>query len=164
MTRNIDKIRVPVRLASLGCDAVEGILSLSPNAELRDGPETLLDRLNAPTRIVPFLRAADSAVLLLVRTQLEWVLAGPGVRPEMVHPPHFMATREEQVRVRMIGGACHEGVLAIEMPTEFNRLSDFLNRDEDFFALLTTGGTLLLNKACLVDVSVRGAGSLPRAA
>lgn len=164
MSHYVEKLRVPVRLASLGCDSVAGTLSLSPHAELHAGPETVLERLNAPTRIVPFVRAEDDGVVLLVRAHVEWVLAGPGVDAQLVRPAHFRPTREERVAVRMLTGASHEGVLAIEMPHEFNRLSDFLNGAEDFFPLQSAAGTLLLNKACVIDVRVRQAEALPRAA
>lgn len=164
MSRYIEKLRVPVRLALSGCEPVEGHLSLSPRAELHDGPETLLERLNAPTRVVPFHRDGDGSVLLLVRERIEWVLAGPGVASPLVRRPHFQHTREEQVHVRLTGGGSHEGVLAIEMPHEFNRVSDFLNEADDFFPLQTHEGTLLVSKACLLDVRVREAGAMPRAA
>lgn len=164
MSRYVEKLRVPVRLALSGCEPVEGHLSLSPRAELHDGPESLLERLNAPTRVVPFHREGDGEVLLVVRSRIEWVMAGPNVAAPLVRRPLYQHTREEHVRVRLAGGSVHEGVLAIEMPHEFNRVSDFLNEADDFFPLQTDGGTLLVSKACLLEVRVREAGAVPRAA
>lgn len=164
MSRYIQKLRVPVRLALSGCEPAEGHFSLSPRAELHDGPETLLERLNAPTRVVPFHEEGDEFVRLVLRSRIEWVMAGPNVAAPLVRRAHFQHTREEHVGVRLAGGTHFEGVLAIEMPHEFNRVSDFLNEAEDFFPLLTREGTLLLSKACLVDVRVRAAGSVAHAA
>jgi hypothetical protein len=73
-------------------------------------------------------------------------------------------TREERVRVRLIGGAAFEGVLAMELPQEFNRTSDFLNAEEDFFPLSSASGTLLVNKRRLLEVRVFGASAPARAA
>lgn len=156
MSRKIEKLRVPVRLALIGCAPVEGHLSLAPNAELHDGPETLLERLNSPTRVVPFHRAEDDAFLLVVRAHIEWLVAGPEVAPQLVRTVHYQHTREEHVRVRLLGGATHDGVLAFEMPHEFNRASDFLNGDEDYFPLRTSQGVMLIHKDCVLDIRLRG--------
>jgi hypothetical protein len=164
MSRHIEKLRVPVRLALTGGGPVDGELSLAPNAELHEGPETLLERLNARTRMVPFHRAEDGAFLLVVRTHIEWLMAGPDVAPQLVRAAHYRHTREERVRVRLLGGASFDGVLAFEMPHEFNRVSDFLNGDEDFFPLLTAQGTMLVRKDNVLDVHVRGIATERRAA
>lgn len=163
MSRYIQKLRVPVRLALAGCEPMEGHVSLSPRAEHHDGPETLLERLNTPTRVVPFHHGADESVRLVQRARIEWLMAGHGVSPILVRRPHYQYTREERVRVRLTGGT-FEGVLAIEMPHEFNRLSDFLNEPDEFFPLHTDDGMLLVNKACLLDVRLRAEASVPRAA
>jgi len=164
MSRTIEKLRVPVRLALVGCASVEGYVSLAPHAELHDGPETLLERLNAPTRVLPFHRSEDEAFLLVVRAHIEWLMAGPEVAPQLVRTVHHQHTREEHVRVRLLGGATHDGILAFEMPHEFNRVSDFLNGDEDFFPLQTRQGMMLIHKDGVLDVRLRGVGTDRRAA
>lgn len=160
----VEKIKVPVRLALRGEAAEPGCLSLSPYAELHEGPETLLERLNQPTRIVPFHRDSDGAVLLVNRVAIEFVEAAAGLDPAFVRPPAYRFTREERVRVRLIGGAAFEGVLAMELPQEFNRTSDFLNAEEDFFPLSSASGTLLVNKRRLLEVRVFSAPAPARAA
>ncbi len=160
----VDKLKLPVRLALLDQAAMAGCVSLAPNAEHHDGPETLLERLNLSTRILPFLRAGDHAVLLLNRMAIDWISTGPEVDAAQVRPPAFMFTREEHVQVRLIGGAVFEGLLAMELPEQFNRTSDFLNMDEDFFPLTSPSGTLLVNKRRLLEVRVFGASHPARAA
>lgn len=160
----VEKIAVAVQLALRGESAISGVLSLAPHAEHHDGPETLLERLDLPTRIIPFRRASDDAMLLVNRAAIDWVCAGPDVEARLIRPSAFMFTREEKVLVRLIGGATFEGVLAMEAPQEFNRASDFLNGEEDFFPLTTASGTLLVNKRRVLEVRVYGASRPARAA
>ncbi len=164
MPRYVEKLRVPVRFALLGDAPAHGSLSLAPQAELHDGPETLLERLNAPQRLLPLHRGADGAVVLVTRINIEWVEAGEAVDPQLVRPKTFMTTREERVHLRLLGGQAFDGVLAMEMPHEFNRASDYLNGDEDFFPLQTAHGTVLVNKARVLDVRVAVAPPIPKAA
>jgi hypothetical protein len=160
MSRYIEKIRVPVRLARIGAPPEPGFLSLSPQAELHEGPETLLERLNAEAHVVPFQLPESDAVLLVMSRHIEWVDAGATVDSRLVRRVSFRPTREEEVVVRLAGGESFEGVLAIEMPDELNRASDYLNGDESFFPLRMPGGTRLVNKQRVVDVLVRS--SLPQ--
>jgi hypothetical protein len=164
MPRFIEKIRVPVRLASIGAPPLAGRLSLMPLAELHEGPETLLERLNAPARVVPLEQASGEGVRLVMRQHIEWVEAGPEVEERLVRLAPFLTTREENVQVRLLGGGSIDGILSMEMPDEFNRASDFLNGPDDFFALRTATGTRLVHKACVVDVLLRVALAVPRAA
>jgi len=164
MSRIVEKLRVPVRLSLIGCAPVEGCLFLGPRAELHGGPESLADRLNARTRVVPFQRSEADPIVLVVRSHIQWVLAGHEVAPQLVRAAYFKHTSEERVRVRLLGGASFEGMLAFEMPHEFNRVSDFLNRDEDFFALQAEQGMLLIHKDCVLDVVLQDSGADRRAA
>jgi len=164
MLRHIEKFRVPVRLARIGAPPEPGYMALAPFAELHVGPETLLERLNAPTKVVPFQLPESDVVLLLMRRHIEWVDVDDRVDARLVRPVTYRATSEEDVFVRMAGGECFEGVLAIEMPDELNRASDYLNGEEAFFPLRTPGGTRLVNKDRVVEVRVRGAVPLPRVA
>lgn len=164
MLRYVQKIRVPVQLALVGLEPAAGFLSLSPSAELHEGPETLLERLNAPGRMLPFHRSADNAFTLVSVDQIEWVVASTEVAPELLRPAHYITTREERVRVRTEGGITFEGILEMEMPHEFNRASDYLNADENFFPLASAQGTVILHKAHVLDVRVFEASPVPRAA
>jgi hypothetical protein len=164
MPQYVPKIRVPVRLARIGAPPLAGLVSLAPRAELYDGPETLLDCLNAAPRVLPFQLADGDAVLLVTRDHVEWVEPDGAVDPVLVRRAPYMPTREEVVRVRMAGGESFEGLLSMEMPHEFNRASDYLNGDELFFPLYTRLGMRLLNKSRVVDVLVRTAAVPPLAA
>jgi hypothetical protein len=151
----VDKIRVPVRLARIGAPPEPGYLSLTPYCALHEGPETLLERLNAEVEVLPFQLPESDAVLLVMSRHIEWVDADAGVEAHLVHRATFRPTREEDVVVRLAGGESFEGILAIEMPDELNRASDYLNGDERFFPLRMPMGTRLVNKQRVVDVLVR---------
>ena len=153
----IDKLRVAVRLVLLAEEPTAGSLSLAPHSERHAGPETLLERLNDRVRVLPFERASDDAIMLVTREHIEWVMPGADIEPALVRPPTFAFTREERVRARLLSGAFFDGVLAMEMPHEHNRASDFLNGEDDFFVLTSPSGTVLVNKSRVVDIHVYGA-------
>ena len=153
----VEKLRVPVRLSVAGEAPYEASLSLLPLAEMHAGPETLLERLNSRTRVVPAIRARDGAVVLVTRAALDWVEAGADVSPELVRPSAYQLTREEHAELLLAGGESVRGVLAMELPEAYNRASDFLNGDDDFFAFATDTGTRLVNKARVLEVRLLGA-------
>ena len=150
----VEKLRVPVRLCMAGQAPYDVQLSLFPVAEAHAGPETLLERLNAPTRVVPAVRADDDSVVLVTREQVDWIEAGSDVEPRLIRPAAYLLTREEHVELRLASGECVSGVLAMELPDAYNRASDFLNGDDDFFAFATSSGTRLVNKARVLEVRI----------
>lgn len=164
MPRYVEKLRVPVQVALTGQEPVAGYFSLFPTAELHDGPETILERLNASQRLLPFHRESDGAFTLVTRDRIEWVAVAADASPELLRPGHFIPTREERVRVRTAHGVTFDGILELEMPHEFNRASDFLNADDDFFILATAQGTIFLNKTMILDVRVFEAAPVPKVA
>lgn len=146
MAQYVEKIRVPVRVSQPGCAPVDGYLALGPQAEFHAGPETILERLNAPDRVIPFQRGDDEQILLLNRRDIEWVAADPAVSTNLICPPNYVVTAEEDVHLRLMGGGTLEGRVPMELPQEMNRASDFMNAREDFFPLLTPFGVLVVNK------------------
>ncbi len=161
MARYIEKLRVPVSVVLPGSPPVHGHLSLLPHSEHHAGPETILDRLNEPTRVVPFQRASDGAVLLVNRAQIDWVEAGPDVESTYLQRASFQATREEHVQVRLTSGAEFDGVMPIEMPDEYNRASDYLNESSDFFLVECSTGVRIVNKDHVLETRVYGVSPRP---
>jgi len=146
MPEYVEKIRVAVKLCMLGQEPIGGQLSLAPSARFHPGPETLLERLNTPDRVVPFHRAEDGAVLLVSRMDIDWVMPGKGVDADLVCPRTYIVTREEHVRVAFQSGEEIDGLLRMELPEMLNRASDFLNGADDFFPVATKKGVYLANK------------------
>jgi hypothetical protein len=102
-------------------------------------------------------------VLLVNRAQLDWVEAGADVEPGHLRTSSFRATREEHVNVRLTSGMEFEGVMPIEMPDEYNRASDYLNEDADFFLVECAGVTRIVNKQRVIETRVFGASPRPAA-
>jgi len=146
MTSYVEKIRVPVRVSQAGMPPMDGYLSLGPQAEFHAGPETVLERLNSPGRVIPFQRGEDERTLLLSRVDLEWVAADPAVASMLICPPNFQITSEETATLWLAGGTTLEGRVQMELPEHLNRASDYMNGAEDFFPLMTPFGVLLVNK------------------
>lgn len=142
----VEKLLVPARVTMPGPEQIAGDFALSAHSPLRPGPEPLLDLLNAPTRVVPFIRRADEGVLLLSRLAIDWVEVERAVDPTWVRAASIVQEREEHVQVRMLDGRRIEGVVAIDLPEHLNRISDFLNLPQDFISLGTRSGLVLVNK------------------
>ena len=160
---HVDKLLVPARVMLPGPEHVGGFFALAPATPFRDGPESLLELLNGGSRVVPFIRAADEAVLLLSRDTIDWIEVDAHVDPAWVRPATFMVTREEHVQVRMLDGRKIEGRVSMELPEHLNRISDYLNLPEDFFPLATRAGTMLINKARLTGSGAPESASALRA-
>jgi hypothetical protein len=161
MPEYVDKVRTLVSYARPGEAPVHGVISLGSSARLHDGPETMLERLNAGERVVPFESPDGNHVTLVTRLDLSWVSPRPGTDPKLVGPGTFLVTRQEEVRVRLDGGETLEGVLQMELPEGFNRVSDFLNGPEDFFPLATPDGAYLVNKHRVREVQLFRASPKP---
>ena len=138
-----------------GGPAVAGWVSISRHSEFRSGPQTLLERLNERVRVVPVVE--QGATRLVTRALIEWAEPAPGVDPALVGPAAFAVTREEHARVRLRSGEVLEGVIEMEMPQGYNRTSDFINGEADFFALRSGERTMLVNKRRVRDVQLDAA-------
>lgn len=161
MAEYVHKLRAVAWVSHHGEEALEGYFSLSPQAQFHDGPETLLERLNASDRVIPFQRREDDGVLLLNRLEIEWVQPAATTPPELICPRTYQVTREERVSLRMKSGETMIGLLRMELPEWYNRASDFLNTPEHFFPLVTDHGVVLVNKLCLLTTRLYEASPEP---
>jgi hypothetical protein len=157
----IHKLHAAAWISEQGEEAIEGFFALTPQAQFHNGPETLLERLNSPDRVIPFQRREDDGVLLLNRLEIEWVLPAPTMPQELVCPANYRVTREERVRLRLKSGETMIGLLRMELPEWFNRASDFLNSPEHFFPLVTEQGIMLVNKLCVLSTRLYEASPEP---
>ncbi|MGH2399150.1 MAG: hypothetical protein ACRDF6_04840 [bacterium] len=126
---------------------MDGSLSLDPRTGREEGPETVLELLNSPLRVIPFILAADQSVLLLTRLNIDWVVAGPSVPASLIRPPAGDPGREEPVQVWFVDGRSMDGMLQLERSGHQSRASDLLNGRADFYPMTTRLGTLLVNKS-----------------
>jgi hypothetical protein len=151
---------VAVEMILAGSGPIAGSLLIAPSAH-RDGPETILELLNEPCRMIPLRCHPEPSMLLLSRQDIVWVKAVPGVEPEPVRPPHYRIKREERARLRLRAGGELEGWLQLELPDDLNRASDFLNGAEEFFPFVTVRGVLLVNKLQVSETRLFESSPLP---
>jgi hypothetical protein len=156
----VQKLRASVRVALAGDPPLDGVFCLAPWSRSHDGPQTLLELLNGGERVLPLELPDDGSVRLLTRTAIEWVAPHAGVDPRLQRP-NDRDHAEEPVLVRLHGGAEVEGLLQLERAGEFNRASDYLNKVEDFFAVETRAGLMLVNKQRVREVRVFTTAPLP---
>jgi hypothetical protein len=154
MSGYVHKHRAPVRVCLPGQDPIDGLFSLNPQSPHHDGCETILELLNSAARVIPFIVAEQSTVLLLTRLNIDWAVAGAGVDPALVCPRTYAVTREETVQLTFNDGRTISGLLQMELPQGMNRASDFLNGAEEFFPMRTRIGIVIVNKARVRDVQV----------
>jgi hypothetical protein len=147
MFEYIQKVTTPVRACMAGEAARTGNLALLPQAPNHDGPETILELLNSKQRFIPLVVPMRSEVILLNRRLLNWVMAGPDVATDLVCPSTYMVTHEEVAHITFHDGSTVPGLMQMEQPQGMNRVSDYLNLDEDFFAMRAATGFMLVNKA-----------------
>jgi hypothetical protein len=150
------RYRLPVTLSVADGPPVAGWLSLSKRPDMNERPQTLLERLNEPVSVVPVTHG--DVTHLVNRTLIEWAEPGPGVEAVHIGPPANV-TREEYASVWLRSGRKLDGVIAMEMPDGYNRTSDFINSQDEFFILRCRDRTLLVNKRRVRELRiVRGGG------
>jgi len=150
------RYRLPVTLSVADGPPVAGWLSLSRAPGPNERPQTLLERLNEPVSVVPVTHG--DVAHLVNRILIEWAEAGPGVEAAQIGPPRNV-TREEYASVWLRSGRKLDGVIAMEMPEGYNRTSDFINSEDEFFILRCRDRTLLVNKRRVRELRiVRGDG------
>lgn len=163
MPHYVSKVRVPVRVGRALETPLDGVMCLSPSSAVHVGPETILERLNSPDRVVPFEPLSGENIRLLARLDIEWVSPNPGVDYRIIGPTTFRVTHQERVLVRLRGGESLDGVIQMELPEGYNRVSDFLNGEGDFFPIATSQGVHLVNKHAIREVTLFEPSPLPLA-
>jgi hypothetical protein len=146
------KIAVLVRLQN--GETVAGHAFLDYIDVIHRGDQTLLDKLNDDFPWFP-VNGDDDDVEILNRRHVVLVQPGPDVPANLVRPElegkaqHY---RSEGAMLRLESGLTIEGRIPMDLPEEFSRLSDFLNFPENFFAVETDDGPVLVSKAHLTSL------------
>lgn len=143
---HIAKQRVAVRVATIGHDPVDGYVCLAPERGDPGQPGTILELLNSSHRVIPFILEGDGAIVLLTRTNFDWVIAGDRVERRFILPDEYLVARQEPVEIQFMNGTTIDGLIQIDGARGDLRASDFLNGSDDFYPVLTRLGTLLVNK------------------
>lgn len=150
----VSKLRVAVRLGQPRHDPRDGWLLLFPAFGETGRAETVLELLNSPRQVIPFLRGDDENVLLLVRDNIDWVAIGNGVDPQLVFPPARQAGLQQRVELRFVDEQKIEAMIRWGDPAAPMRLSDHLGSPDPFVAAEASFGTLMVNKRRVRDIRI----------
>ncbi|NNE44280.1 MAG: hypothetical protein HKN12_08715 [Gemmatimonadetes bacterium] len=144
MSHVIPKRKVAVRMRLTDGSRVEGEVFLDFIDPVHRGEQTLLDMFNKDALWFPV--GGEDGVRVVNRSQVLTVEPGPGVEPGLVRRDSDAVFRRERVSLQ-IGEQAVSGLIAMDLPDEFSRVSDFLNFPDDFFAVETEAGPVLVAKA-----------------
>jgi len=145
MSGVIPKRKVAIRLRLHSGEERRGAVYLDYIDVIHRGEQTLLDKFNDDYPWFPFV-SESGEVEILNRDLIGQVEPGEGVSPEMVRKEDSPVFRRERVTLSLVDGRRLEGRIAMDLPDEFSRVSDFLNFPQNFFALETTQGPVLVSK------------------
>ena len=161
MDHYIPKRRVPISYWSADTGAAEGqiFLDLDPSGSRH---QTILAKLNSPSRFLPVATGPDGRIELVNRVRLLRLVPGPDVLQSDVFTRGFAPSREEDAEVRLTDGSSVTGRvwMPLERPTQ--RISDFMNQlGREFFVLLQGRGVHLVNAGAVARMSVAESAGAP---
>jgi len=142
----VEKVRLPVRLAQPGLPPTDGFLMLVARMEHEQRPETLMELVNAPRIVLPFIGTNEHDVALLVRANIDWVAVGRDGRRDLLFPPGHRVTHGQRMQLSFTNEDRIEALVQWDRTDPRVRLSDFLNACADFFPVVASFGTLFVNR------------------
>ena len=144
MSHAIPKRKISVRLHLDSGDRLEGHVFLDYIDVIHRGDQTLLDKLNDDYEWFPL--ALPGGVEITNRGRVVSLEPGDGVPEGMIRKENSPVFRREEVTVKLVDGRRLSGQIAMDLPDEFSRVSDFLNFPQSFFALERSEGPVLIAK------------------
>jgi len=154
MTEYVEKVQVPVRLSQPVLQPRDGHFLLFPARGSERRSESLLELLNSRRAFIPFIVAADAAVLLVTRRNIDWVAVGPSVIPSLILPLGFEPNRSQLAELRFADDTHVEATVEWYATDDGARLSDYLNSCDEFVASRTRLGTVIWNKHRIHEIRV----------
>jgi hypothetical protein len=114
-------------------------------------PERVGDLLNSEAGFFPF-QHDDGTTAQYNRSQLVMVRLPPGVGEVELEPDFAVALRRE-VAVTLSTGTIVDGTVLVNGPAGHERLSDYVRASRQFWYVLTSGGTLIVNSSHIVALA-----------
>lgn len=143
MSHAVPKRKVAARVRLTSGESLEGSVFLDFIDPIHRGEQTLLDLFNGESPW--FAIATADGIVMVNRGQVALVEPGDGVPTAFVRRESSAIFRRERITLR-IGDRMLQGLIAMDLPDEFSRVSDFLNFPEAFFAIETDDGPVLVSK------------------
>ena len=132
-------------------------LFLSERVAMREGAEKLSDLLNSPGEFLPAMESSGSVVLL--NKDAVMALSAPAdaeFPSEGGETSHGTRSGGVGAELTLLDGTLVRGEVPLVMPEGKRRLVDFLNLPERYFALREGETVQLVNKRCIVRVTLIG--------
>lgn len=146
MSGTVPKRKVSARIRLVSGEERRGSLFLDFIDVIHRGEQTLLDKFNDDYAWFPIVLADGGGVEIVNRDLVAQVEPDRGVAVELVRKENSPVFRLESVAVELADGTRLDGRIAMDLPDEFSRVSDFLNFPQNFFALETSSGPILVSK------------------
>lgn len=150
MSQVIPKRKVEVRVHLADGDVRRGCVFLDYIDVIHRGEQTLLDKLNDDYDWFPM---SGEALRIVNRGHVVMVEPEEGLATNLVCKENSPVYRRERVTVLLSSGREIEGQIAMDLPDEFSRVSDFLNFPQNFFAVETDRGHVLVSKEHVVSLA-----------
>jgi hypothetical protein len=134
-------------------------LFLSERAQMREGAERLSDLLNSPGEFLPAVEPSHKVILLNKDALMVLTASAEAEFPAeelSVSTLAVGAGTSVQAEFTLQDGTGIKGRVGFVMPEGRRRLVDFLNLPERFFAVREGALAQLINKKCIVRVSIIG--------
>ena len=134
-------------------------LFLSERAQMREGAERLSDLLNGPGEFLPAVEPSHKLVLLNKDALMVLTASAEAEFPVEETPEAMPASGTGsgvQAEFTLQDGTEIRGRVGFVMPEGKRRLVDFLNLPQRFFAVREGVVAQLINKKCIVRVSIIG--------
>ena len=134
-------------------------LFLSERAQMREGAERLSDLLNSPGEFLPATEPPHKVVLLNKEALMVLTATAEAEFPAEEMSEAMLAAGTGsgvQAEFTLQDGTEVRGRVGFVMPEGKRRLVDFLNLPERFFAVREGAIAQLINKKCIVRVSIIG--------
>jgi hypothetical protein len=152
-TQYVEKIRLRARLSQPNLDPRDGWFLLFPQHGKERRTESLLEHLNSERHVIPFILSDDNAVLLLTRTNIDWVAVSSTVDRALIQPD-VSWNKRQRVELRFLDERRVEADVEWHAQNASGRLSDFLNSCSTFVLSKTGFGTLIWNRRRVREVRV----------
>lgn len=146
MTGVIPKRKVAVRVRLITGEEKRGFVFLDFIDVIHRGEQTLLDKFNDDYPWFPLERSDRSGMEIVNRDLVVRVSPDDGLRADLVRKESSPVFRLEHVAIDLSDTSRVEGRIAMDLPDEFSRVSDFLNFPQNFFAVETEAGPVLVSK------------------
>ena len=148
----IEKTKAAAILTLSNGAKVGGSFFVAGSSAMHAGPERIADLLNAEGGFFPFETdgPAGPQALLYHRAHVVTVALDSEGEPQR-DPGYHVATRR-WVSMRLSNGGRVSGAVRVYRPHGHDRLSDYARVPETFRYLETTGGTLIVNVAHVIEL------------